>query len=479
MIKKHKIALVQGRFTVIHPGHVRLFRHAKELAETLLVAVQSDALAGSSAMIQEEVRLEAVKSNIYVDEAFIYDTSVESLIEDIKPDILLKGGEFQNTTNPELEVLQRVGGSLVFHDGGNWHSSTNILLGRQQVTGNRYELPTGYLQRHGLNQSDLIAHIDRFSSLNVCVIGDLIIDEYVSCHAAGLSREEPTVVVYPYDYSRFVGGAGIVAGHSSGLGASASLISVVGNDDVAHFAEDEIRKHGTKPILIQDKNRPTTLKQRFRAQNKGLLKVSHLHSSSIPLNLQDQILDAFLNIADDCDLLVLSDFNYGCLPQKLVDLLIAEAKSRKIIVTADSQSSSQSGDVSRFKGVHLLTPTEHEARTALRASEASLVTVAQELQVTANVENIFLSLSEDGVLILTTGGRPEDWISDRLPAMNRAALDPAGAGDSMLIAGSLTKALGGSIWEAALIGSLAAAIQVSRVGNVPITASDLKKELIE
>lgn len=477
MIKKHQVALIQGRFTVIHPGHVRLFRHAKELAERLLVAVQSDALAGSSAMVAEDVRLEAVKSNIYVDEAFVYDKSVEELIEDIRPNILLKGSEFQDQVNPEFKALQNVGGSLIFHDGGNWHSSKNILLGLEEAAGNSYELPTGYLRRHGVKQDDLLALIERFNSLRVCVIGDLIIDEYVSCHAAGLSREEPTVVVYPYDYSRFVGGAGIVAGHSSGLGADTFLISVVGNDDVANFARSEIQKHGTKPFLIEDSNRPTTLKQRFRAQNKGLLKVSHLHSSSISEGLQTQILDKFLEIADECDLLVLSDFNYGCLPQKLVDALIAEAKTRNIIVTADSQTSSQSGDVSRFKGVHLLTPTEHEARTALRATESSLIMVAQDLKIAADVENIFLSLGEEGVLILTTGEQPEDWISDRLQAMNRAAVDPAGAGDSMLISSSLAKALGGSIWEAALIGSLAAAIQVGRVGNVPITANDLKREL--
>ena len=68
-------------------------------------------------------------------------------------------------------------------------------------------------------------------------------------------------------------------------------------------------------------------------------------------------------------------------------------------------------------------------------------------------------------------------MTDRIDALNKSPKDISGAGDSMLIASSLILASGGNIWEAALLGSLASAIQVSRIGNVPIQIKELIKEL--
>ena len=62
------------------------------------------------------------------------------------------------------------------------------------------------------------------------------------------------------------------------------------------------------------------------------------------------------------DLIIFSDFNYGFLPQKLVERVIKLAKENKTYLVADSQSSSQIGDIARFKNVNLITPTEHEAK---------------------------------------------------------------------------------------------------------------------
>ncbi len=56
------------------------------------------------------------------------------------------------------------------------------------------------------------------------MIGDLIIDEYVTCDAVGMSQEDPTIVVTPMMTRTFVGGAGAVAAHARGLGADVKLL---------------------------------------------------------------------------------------------------------------------------------------------------------------------------------------------------------------------------------------------------------------
>jgi len=73
--------------------------------------------------------------------------------------------------------------------------------------------------------------------------------------------------------------------------------------------------------------------------------------------------------------------------------------------------------------------------------------------------------------------KTEDWHTDRVNALNTAPKDVAGAGDSLLIASAMTLASEGTIWEAAFIGSLAAAVQVSRLGNTPIRTKELLMEL--
>jgi len=68
-------------------------------------------------------------------------------------------------------------------------------------------------------------------------------------------------------------------------------------------------------------------------------------------------------------------------------------------------------------------------------------------------------------------------LTDRVDALNAAPKDVAGAGDSLLITSAMTLACGGSIWEAACLGSLAAAVQVGRVGNTPLRSEELIREL--
>jgi bifunctional ADP-heptose synthase (sugar kinase/adenylyltransferase) len=178
-----------------------------------------------------------------------------------------------------------------------------------------------------------------------------------------------------------------------------------------------------------------------------------------------------------CQLLVFSDFNYGCLPTELVDKIMHLANSMKVIMVADSQSSSQTGDIGRFKNMVLLTPTEREARLSLRDNESGLVVLAENLRKQANAQNILLKIGEEGVIVYSGNTSHSDWLTDRIPALNFQPLDVAGAGDSMLVSSSLALATGVSIWEAAAIGSLAAAIQVSRIGNIPLHKDEILKVL--
>ena len=302
-----KTIFVSGNFNILHPGHLRLLRFARELGDKLIVGVLSDKIGGQGVHVPQELRLEGVRSNSWVSECFLVDEPVTEVIKKIKPDIVVKGKEYDDQINPELDVLKEYGGKLLFSSGEVVFSSVDLIKKDLSLTKERYNFPSNFLKRRNVNLKQMREAIERMSSLKVCVIGDLIVDEFVSCDPLGMSQEDPTIVVTPVDTSRFIGGAGIVAAHASGLGASVDFFSITGKDSTRDFAIETLDKFGVNSFLEIDESRPTTLKRRYRSQGKTLLRVSKLHQGSIGAEIQSKLLKAIENNIKDYDLIIYSD----------------------------------------------------------------------------------------------------------------------------------------------------------------------------
>ena len=473
----YKVVFVSGNFNVVHPGHLRLLNFAKDCGDFLVVGLFED--GNSKIHVPEHLRLEAVQSISLVNYAFILRDAPEKLIAMLKPAVVVKGKDREMGINPEQEAVENYGGKLFFSSGEVRFSSLDLLQKELLETNfSAIRKPHDFLLRHGFSLNDLVSLAKKFTRLKVAVIGDLIIDEYISCDPLGMSQEDPTIVVTPIRSDRFLGGAGIVAAHARGLGAEVSYLNVTGDDDIGRFAGEMLERYGVKNESVVDESRPTTLKQRYRVQGKTLLRVSHLRQHDIPHAVGKLILAKARKALKGANLLVFSDFNYGCLPQYLLDELIAYCRQRNIMMVADSQSSSQVSDVSRFKGMRLLTPTEREARLATRDFSSSLVVLTEALRRKADAEHVILTLGNEGLLVQVPEPESGQFSTDRLGAFNSAPKDASGAGDSLLACASMALAVGANIWQAAYLGSIAAALQVSRVGNSPLTAEDLLMELM-
>ena len=472
------IIFVYGNFNIVHPGHLRLLRFAKSLQGKLYVGVASDKIAGTEGHVPEKLRLEVLKANNWVDDAFIYNESICDVIKKLKPRIVVKGKEYEQAFNEESEIISSYGGKLVFSSGDVSFSSLDLLK-KEMASDNTLVItdPSKFNKRHDINKKNISSIIKKFKSKSVCVIGDLIIDEYITCEALGMSQEDPTLVVKPISSSVFIGGAGIVSSHSSGLGASTYFISVTGDDANSLLAKKELMKNGVISYLFQDNSRPTTLKKRFRSKGKTLLRVSDLSENSINMEMQSKILKKVKLLIKKIDLIIFSDFNYGVLPQSLVDGITKIAKDNGVMVSADSQSSSQTGDISRFLNSDLITPTEREARLSLRDNQIGLVSLAKSLLNKTSAGNVLLKLGEEGILVHPGKENFKNEVTDRIGALNQSPKDVAGAGDSLLVSSSLALLCGSNIWEASYIGSIAAAIQVGRVGNTPIQFKEILNKI--
>lgn len=479
-IQRHlmKNVFVSGRFNVLHPGHVRLLQFARECGDRLVVGIEPDLVAGQDAHVPEALRLEGVRSCSYVDEAFVLRGSAVDAILSIRPAIVVKGREHEHRNNDEKAAVESYGGKLLFSSGEVVFTSRDLIRREfASMSGRTWGMPRDFMARHGIAVERLRELLGLFSGVRVLVVGDLIVDEYVSCDPLGMSQEDPTLVVKPIDSKRFVGGAGIVAAHAAGLGATSTLLSVVGIDDEASFARDSLARIRVVPRFFEDDTRPTTLKTRYRCQGKTLLRVSRLHQASVSSEIAARLMQDAIPLKNQTSLLVFSDFNYGVLPQEVVDGLSNAFRVSGSTLCADSQSSSQIGDIGRFRGMDLLTPTEREARLSVRNSGDGLNVLGETLRSRAGAKHVLLKLGQEGALVCPSSGPDQPWPPDQIGALNPAPKDVAGAGDSMLIAAGMALAVGASIWEAACLGSIAAAIQVGRIGNTPISLSEVQEVL--
>lgn len=471
-----KVVFISGNFNVVHPGHLRLINFAADCGDILVVGVTKDDAPG--ALIPEALRLQGIQAISVVDFALLLPCGVEEFLSILKPAVVVKGKEHEEHFNVEQAVLESYGGKLLFTAGEARFSSIDLLRRElSEINLCSIRKPVDFKNRHQIDHERLIDIVGQFVDLKVIVIGDLIVDEYITCDPLGMSQEDPTIVVTPIMRDMFVGGAGIVAAHARGLGAQAHYFSVVGDDDTAVFAESRLAEQGVLVNLIRDTNRPTTLKQRYRAREKTLLRVSHLRQHAIDHDIAEELLKRIKPAIEEADLLIFSDFNYGCLPQGLVDAIISYGVKCGVAMVADSQASSQMGDVSRFTGMTLITPTEHEARIAVQDKESGLVTLSEKLLRKAKAGHVFVTLGAEGMLVHTSSQNRSGLPTDQLPAFNEAPKDVSGAGDCLLTCASMALVCGASIWESAYLGSIAAACQVSRVGNFPLAVDDVVQEL--
>ncbi|AXH10898.1 ADP-heptose synthase [Malaciobacter halophilus] len=473
-MKKRK-AFVYGNFNILHPGHLRLLKFAKESCEYLIVGVNSDSINKDSNLLDENIRLESINATSYVDEAFLLKEDVLEYIKREKPDIIVKGKEHEKLSNPEEEVLKSYGGELLFTSGEIGFSSLDLLQKDFEVNPSFITHATRYINRHQIDSEKLKEYVNSFSNLNVLVIGDTIIDEYITCDPIGMSQEDPTIVITPISNKKFIGGAAIVASHAKTLGAKVSYISILGDDENFEFTKNYLNELEIDTYIYKDSTRPTTLKQRFRAQNKTLLRVNHLKQHNISKDLEAKIMEKIKNNGKNYDLIIFSDFSYGVLTKYLIEKISQFAHNHSISTVADSQSSSQVGDISKFKNMDIVTPTEREIRLSLNDFESGLVVLSKELHEKSKPKYVFTTLGSEGIMIYNS--IKDELLTDNIPALNQNAKDVSGAGDSLITCSSMAKTVGASVWESAYLGSLAAAIQVSRVGNIPIKKQEIIKEL--
>jgi rfaE bifunctional protein kinase chain/domain len=476
-----RIAFCQGHFNVIHPGHLRFLQHAKSLGGCLVVAIHgTDHLPEEfqNQYFSEQERLAGVSALNLVDYVVLLtgDVTVETVIQSLKPDFYVLGKEFQHERADEvlkpIEILRVVGGQTVYHSGDVYSGRYSTHYAREKIDPDRVFQFYAACAKQAVDLGHLKEKLDDFSKCRLLVIGDLIIDSYVSCEAVGMSSEAPLIVAKELETENFLGGAGIVAAHVRALGASCDYLSVVGQDDVAALAAEKLEQAGVTAHLITDESRPTTFKTRYLVGNQKVFRLSRLKAHPLLPQVEARLIDELERVVANYQGIIVSDFNYGVLTERVIDTLTRLARDHSLILAADLQCSSQIGDIRKFRGYDLLCPNEREARISLHNQDAGLEWVANELLDTTQTKNLILKLGSAGFLAYARSGTP--FRSQHFPALIANPLDVVGAGDSLLAMATTGLCCGLDIMESAALGACVAALAVQTMGNVPVQGEVLK-----
>ena len=458
-------SLISGKFKILHLGHLRLFKTAASLADNLIIAIDNSGLS------KEELnwRIKLISNIDLVHKVIEFNGDVESLIKKLKPDYVVKGSEFSRIHNLEESILSEYGGKLIFSSGNYEYFESKSEFNHFETIGQDND----FLKRNNISRESIQEVVNKFVNLRVCVIGDLIIDKYIDCKAIGMSQEYPEVVFTSLSAENFIGGAGVVAQHCNALGAQTDFFTILGDDEMGKWVNGKFLETSINANLFTDATRKTTIKTRYKYGPQNLFRLSEFTNDTINLDIENKIINEFEKRSKDYDLLIFSDFSYGLLSPELVSKIIKICKANKVFIAADSQSSSQIGDLSKFSNIDLVTPTEREARVELKDETSGLAVLLEKLQSKIHYGNVILKLAGDGVLINSLQNRLEDFLNiDQVLALNRSPVNVSGAGDALLASSSMALALGANIYVSSYIGSLAAALHIAVESNKPINLDD-------
>ena len=131
--QKFKIGFTNGCFDLLHPGHIATINAAKAACDKLIVGLNNNAsvrrLKGNERPIQsEEIRAQILSSLMNVDAVVVFseDTPVK-ILENLKPDVFIKGGDYKIETLPEANTVKAYGGKIILTNLLKGHSTTATI----------------------------------------------------------------------------------------------------------------------------------------------------------------------------------------------------------------------------------------------------------------------------------------------------------------------------------------------------------------
>jgi rfaE bifunctional protein kinase chain/domain len=295
----------------------------------------------------------------------------------------------------------------------------------------------------------------------VLVVGDTMLDRYWYGAVERISPEAPVPVVRVTRTEERIGAAANVAYNIVTLGAQASLLSVVGNDEDSRILEALVAQTGITPYFGRDAQLKTTVKLRVIGRQQQLLRLDFENTPENEVLASQSA--TFEKLFPEHDAVLFSDYGKGGLAH--IVLMIAQARAAGKVVLVDPKGS----DYARYKNASVLTPNRAELEQVIGrwADEADLQTKAHNLRTSLNLHALLLTRSEEGMTLFDAQGELH------VPALAREVFDVTGAGDTVIATLAAMAAAGMTLRDAVPIANRAGGIVVGKFGTATVNHSEL------
>jgi rfaE bifunctional protein kinase chain/domain len=301
----------------------------------------------------------------------------------------------------------------------------------------------------------------QLAKARVLVVGDLMLDRYWHGAVDRISPEAPVPVVKVTREEERIGAAANVAYNVLTLGAQASFLGVVGDDEPGRKLEALLRETGISVHLKRDPGLKTTVKLRVIGRHQQLLRMDFENEPDHEALASQN--EAFASLAPKHDAVLFSDYGKGGLAH--IPSMIALARAAGKAVLVDPKGS----DYSRYAGATVITPNRAELQQVIGNwhDDAELHAKAQRLRADLGLGALLVTLGEDGMTLLDEAG------AAHVPAQAREVFDVTGAGDTVIATLAALVAAGLPLREAMPLANKAGGIVVGKFGTATVTYEEL------
>jgi D-beta-D-heptose 7-phosphate kinase/D-beta-D-heptose 1-phosphate adenosyltransferase len=306
---------------------------------------------------------------------------------------------------------------------------------------------------------------------NVVVVGDVMLDRYVTGSVDRVSPEAPVPVVNFAAEHYSLGGAASIAQCAAALGARVELIGVIGADVFGAKLRAIAMAVGIQvESLLVDRSRPTTSKTRIVANGQHVARVDRESREPISEMMQASIILEVERCGKSADAFILADYAKGVLSHSVCQSTIRAATGRPVVVDPKGLR------WDRYRRATIIKPNTKEAEAIcghpiLTHDDAAnfAETIGRDLE----IDHVMVTLGKQGAVLMTNSSSVAGRRAVHFPSRTHEVFDVTGAGDT--VAGTLAAALaaGANINEAAWLANAAAGVCVGRLGAAPVSQQDI------
>ena len=321
-----------------------------------------------------------------------------------------------------------------------------------------------------------LSYIDRFSSVNIMVIGDLILDEYIFTEVNRISPEAPVQVCLIKNKKKLLGGSANVANNIISFGGKCIPIGIVGDDKNGKELLNLLEKKGMpiEGITIEHK-RPTTTKSRIIAHNQQLLRLDNEDTSRLGKEVKKKILFSIEEFASQVQAIILEDYGKGVICKEVIQKSIEISKKYNLPIIVDPKIE----NFRLYRDITLMTPNNFEASygSGIKIKDKkSLIKAGKKLIEKLNMKALLITQGSEGMTLFTDKGEKIVHI----PTVAKEVYDVTGAGDTVVALMGMVLSLNSEdFYRASIIANAAAGIVVGKIGTATVSPEELKKTLKE